>query len=191
MTHKFTLAVASLFVANSVFAAGIDITAGPVVSDGTFDTFDVFISSEPGVTITALDLTFTGNLNQESGAVVTSPFNDGNVIITALGGNPDLDSHFSFAPADVIAAPGESSASGDALVGVFALNAFNAPGSTFQIAQLTIPTGEEVSFAGAVSNTAGPAIGVSGVLPSLIPEPTSLALVSLGLVGVAARRRRV
>jgi PEP-CTERM motif len=133
---------------------------------------------------------FFGPMNQINPAGQATVYSDNNVLITALGGNPKQDSQFIVNTGSVVVPSGFAEEGSNILQGIWA---HAAPvGTTFDIAQLVIPKGAAatVEFRGTISTLEGADIvdnNVSGTVP--IPEPASLALIAIGLVGFFGRKR--
>jgi hypothetical protein len=133
---------------------------------------------------------FFGPMNQLNPAGQATVYSDNNVLITALGGNPKQDSQFIVTTGSVVVPAGFAEEGSNILQGIWA---HSAPvGNTFDLAQLVIPNGAAatVNFRGTIATLENNQLvdnNVSGSVP--IPEPASLALIAIGLVGFIARKR--
>jgi len=111
---------------------------------------------------------------------------------TGAGQDISQDTHFLIDPADGIAV--QSSEDDSSLRGAFNFDAVNgaAAGPSLAFAQVVLPNGLSGTFSGffTVATPTGNILEpVSGVI-GFIPEPSTLALAGLGLIGFVSRRRR-
>ncbi len=133
---------------------------------------------------------FFGPMNQVNPAGNASVFTDANGFFGFVGADILDDSQFLLASGDgTVVGADETANSLQAAIDVGTVNAISGP---FAFAQISAPIGQEVTFAGTFTVITGSGAileNVSGSLGVIIPEPTSAALLALGLAGVAARRR--
>jgi len=164
-----------------------------------FTAWQVNVESADGANISAVDVMFTGAMNQR-----WSDTNfDGTADPTPVGppGNGRGDSHLTpIAGALVASAPAEDNTFSGSLgvvgafeygLGTFMSGAWGIPGAsqtnTAQIAYVVVPDGELVVFNYAIATQTGTFEGSSNII---IPEPSTMLMAGMGLVGLAFRRRR-
>ncbi len=140
---------------------------------------------------------FFGPMNQVNPFGTPTVYSDSNAIVNQVP-TPDpnrykTDSQFIVRSGDVVVPAGFAEEGANILQGIWA---HSAPvGTTFDIAQLVIPkaAAATVSFRGQITTLEGTAIvenNVSGTVGGVIPEPASLALIALGMVGFIGYARK-
>jgi hypothetical protein len=164
-----------------------------------FTAWQVNVESVDGANISAVDVLFTGKMNQRWS---DTDF-DGVANPTPVGppGNGRGDSHLTpIAGALVASAPTEDNTFEGSLgivgafeygLGTFMSGAWGIPGAsqsnTANIAYVVVPDGELVVFNYAIATATGTFEGSSNII---IPEPSTMLMAGMGLVGLAFRRRR-
>lgn len=183
----------TLVCALAGIANAADVTAtngGPAPNVDGFETWTVFVTSD--VAFTAIDFEASGTFHQVElfGGALSTVFTDNNALIPGNSAFlPADDTQFLFNEENDIQAifgsEGESTSSLSLIGGV--LVAEQSANTPIPIAQLVIPVGGIATVSGAIG-ASGQTIPFAGVIG--IPEPTSFALVGMGIVGVISRRRR-
>jgi len=186
LTAVFTVSTLAI-VGNARAALVLDVE---MTDNGGLTTYILNFASDAGNVagfqgLFSGDNGFEGNLVQElAGGALPTPTNDFNALI-----DQTKDSQFLLGNADILAAvaPGESSSS---LSGAFTLqNAFRGP--SLDLIQIVGVTGEPINYNFQVSEAIGSQSSSTvfqGVLN--IPEPASILMASMGLIGLASLRRR-
>jgi hypothetical protein len=138
---------------------------------------------------------FFGPMNQVQPAGPTV-WQDSNAFMGFVGANERQDSQFKFLSSTLTVVPGSATESTSRLQAAAAAGApLGAGGLVVPLAQLVIPIADtaSVQFQGriAFSSASGEASHlVSGIVGAVIPEPASLVLAGLAMVGVVGFARR-
>ncbi len=185
---RFTLAIAVMFVvAVSANAAVVVTSTGVATTElSGYTTWTVNATSDSGP-INGIDVTFTGAMNQVNPAGNATIFTDANGFFSFVGADVSQDSQFLFAAADLLNIGAEEGAEllKGALTGI---SAYSGGLMSVDFAQVVIADGGSVSFAAALDDGGDVAVSVSGIL-TVIPEPATLALISMALVALGFFRR--
>lgn len=189
-------AAALCLFATQTRAATVNVTTSSIETPDLsgYETWTVSLSTPDGLLI-GFDATFTADtMNQVNPNGVSTVFNDSNAFFSFVGAEAAQDSQFLFNTGDLTVAPATSDENNQLLTSAFSLT--GGPGSplassSIDIAQIVLPTGTSASFVGeivvydTVNTTQLPATNVTAT----IPEPGSLALLSIGGLALLRRRR--
>ena len=196
MKNRFTASLVALVAAVGLMtqaSAGIIMNVEQSAAGGlvtyilNFTSDDGNIAAFEGLLVDGEQTTvgFLGNLSQQLvSGVIPTPTTDFNVAI-----DPALDSQFLLATGDTVAvvAPYESQTT---LGGQFGI-AVPSRAPSLDLIQIVAPVGEVITYnflVGQLSNDGiASNLNFSG---DLVPEPTSIALACLGLMGVVLGSRR-
>lgn len=195
--------------ASSQAAVIISAEASPTVGIAGSTTFKLIATAEAGEKIIGFDfvgdgsLGFSGLMNHviQPPFVTSAVWEDSNAFFPLISRDVSQDSQFSVLTTEGLALNGSESAT--SLKGAFAFSQANALLQTnvLQFAQLSIPNAGEESIVSYTGNftVQGPTgdpflVDVSGRVPASttpeIPEPSTIALVGLALVGLIGYNRR-
>ena len=189
---KNTLAlIIALTLASNASAIQFPVDVIDTVGVPGFKTVTISVLAEAGESFRGFDVTFNGPLGQVNPLGMDTVFNDLNGFFPPA--DVSADSQFTFNSADVLVIdPAENANLLTAAVSGLAALSLPNPQPFVQLVldDSVDPLGSDVQFDFAIDlGLANPFIR-RGTVNELIPEPTSLSMAGLALIGFVARRRR-
>lgn len=184
-----------LTTAPSGLAVELDFVATPSLPG--FTTTVITLIPPAGESITGVDASFSGELNQVNPAGTPTVFQDINFLFGFVGADPLDDSQFLFEPSDLLTFGAFNEESDSSLTGFFTFVEFPGDDVELEIAQLVAPAGSTVELllniasedlASPVSDITTTSIDSSFVVP-IVPEPSSAGIACAMVYLVVLRRR--
>lgn len=192
---KFALAiVCSLFASAASAAVIVQIDQTPTEGlPGSLTSIVTLVSDNPNEIIFGVDASFDGPLGQVNPLGMATPFNDLNGF---FGEVPVAqDSQFLFHSANDLSPPALGTDESDSTLKAAITNlpgATGGDGTNVPLAQIAHRLPVNYSFSIDLRDQSGAAVGnptVAGVIP-VVPEPATVGLFALAMVGFVGLRRR-